>query len=70
MKATFYDNSDGVKDEFTIEKSGNTLSMAANDAARTAEDKPIDIDVLTNDKNVNGLPLMTPSLKYKSPCGN
>ena len=59
MKATFYDNSDGAKDEFTIEKSGNTLSMAANDAARTAEDKPIDIDVLTNDKNVNGLPLMT-----------
>ena len=33
MKATFYDNSDGAKDEFTIEKSGNILSMAANDAA-------------------------------------
>ena len=67
MKGTFHDNSGGVKDEFTIEKSGTTLSFAANDASSTAEDQAVDIDVLTNDKYENGLPLMELASKTNLP---
>ena len=59
MKGRFYDNSGDIKDEFTIEKSGTTINMAANDAASTSEDKPIDINVLANDKSANGLPAIS-----------
>jgi Big-like domain-containing protein/K319-like protein/calcineurin-like phosphoesterase family protein len=55
MEATFYDNTGNVKDEFSIEKTGDNQPVAVNDLASTEEDMPVSIEVLTNDKNQYGI---------------
>ena len=55
MEATFFDNSGSVKDEFTIQKTGDNKPVAVNDLASTEEDTPVSIEVLTNDKNQYGI---------------
>ncbi len=55
MEATFYDNTGSVKDEFSIQKTGDNQPVAVNDLASTEEDTPVSIEVLTNDKNQYGI---------------
>ena len=55
MNAAFYDNSGNIKDKFTIKKTGSSKPIGVNDIAKTEEDTPVTIQVLTNDKNQYGL---------------